>query len=174
MRDPGEATGLLALECAMDELAEKLESDPIELRMRNEPTEDPEKAHSIFQPPPDTLLPGRSAPVWMGPAESKARPVAGRRGELVDSGAEPRPQRRSRCQIAATMTVAPSSPTTEASRPRATSKLDCVEHRLVALRHSTVVEPQVALFRGHALSFDTLGDTIADRLVDVPPIFECA
>src|SRR6202042_2463450 len=43
MRAPGEATGLLALECAMDELAEKLESDPIELRMRNEPTEDPEK-----------------------------------------------------------------------------------------------------------------------------------
>src|SRR5271163_4350209 len=43
MRAPGEATGLLALECAMDELAEKLEIDPIELRMRNEPTEDPEK-----------------------------------------------------------------------------------------------------------------------------------
>src|ERR1700733_14845043 len=43
MRAPGEATGLLALECAMDELAGKLEIDPIELRMRNEPTEDPEK-----------------------------------------------------------------------------------------------------------------------------------
>ena len=27
----------------MDELAEKLDIDPIELRMRNEPTEDPEK-----------------------------------------------------------------------------------------------------------------------------------
>ena len=43
MRAPGEAVGLLALECAMDELAEKLEIDPIELRVRNEPTEDPEK-----------------------------------------------------------------------------------------------------------------------------------
>jgi xanthine dehydrogenase YagR molybdenum-binding subunit len=43
MRAPGEAVGLLALECAMDELAEKLDLDPIELRMRNEPTEDPEK-----------------------------------------------------------------------------------------------------------------------------------
>src|SRR6202161_216678 len=43
MRAPGDATGLLALECAMDELAGKLEIDPIELRMRNEPTEDPEK-----------------------------------------------------------------------------------------------------------------------------------
>jgi xanthine dehydrogenase YagR molybdenum-binding subunit len=43
MRAPGEAVGLMALECAMDELAEKLNLDPIELRMRNEPNEDPEK-----------------------------------------------------------------------------------------------------------------------------------
>src|SRR5277367_4177446 len=43
MRAPGEAVGLLALECAMDELAEKLDLDPIELRIRNEPTQDPEK-----------------------------------------------------------------------------------------------------------------------------------
>jgi xanthine dehydrogenase YagR molybdenum-binding subunit len=43
MRAPGEAVGLLALECAMDELAERLELDPIELRVRNEPNEDPER-----------------------------------------------------------------------------------------------------------------------------------
>jgi xanthine dehydrogenase YagR molybdenum-binding subunit len=43
MRAPGEAVGLMALECAMDELAEKLSLDPIELRLRNEPSEDPEK-----------------------------------------------------------------------------------------------------------------------------------
>jgi xanthine dehydrogenase YagR molybdenum-binding subunit len=43
MRAPGEAVGLMALECAMDELAEKLNLDPIELRIRNEPSEDPEK-----------------------------------------------------------------------------------------------------------------------------------
>lgn len=43
MRAPGEAVGLLALECAMDELAEKLKLDPIELRIRNEPAEDPER-----------------------------------------------------------------------------------------------------------------------------------
>jgi xanthine dehydrogenase YagR molybdenum-binding subunit len=41
MRAPGEAVGLLALECAMDELAEKLMLDPIQLRVRNEPTMDP-------------------------------------------------------------------------------------------------------------------------------------
>ena len=43
MRAPGEAVGLMALECAMDELAEKLDLDPIELRIRNEPSEDPEQ-----------------------------------------------------------------------------------------------------------------------------------
>lgn len=43
MRAPGEAVGMLALEGAMDELAEKLGLDPIELRRRNEPAIDPEK-----------------------------------------------------------------------------------------------------------------------------------
>ena len=43
MRAPGESVGLMALECAMDELAEKLNLDPVELRIRNEPSEDPEK-----------------------------------------------------------------------------------------------------------------------------------
>ena len=43
MRAPGEAVGMLALESAMDELAEKLNLDPIELRVRNEPTQDPER-----------------------------------------------------------------------------------------------------------------------------------
>lgn len=43
MRSPGEAPGMLAFECAMDELAERLGIDPIELRRRNEPTEDPER-----------------------------------------------------------------------------------------------------------------------------------
>jgi len=43
MRSPGEAPGMLAFECAMDELAERLGLDPIELRTRNEPTQDPER-----------------------------------------------------------------------------------------------------------------------------------
>lgn len=41
MRAPGEAVGQIALECAMDELAYKLDIDPIELRRRNEPAQDP-------------------------------------------------------------------------------------------------------------------------------------
>jgi len=42
MRAPGEASGTKSLECAMDELAEKLGMDPVELRIRNEPEVDPE------------------------------------------------------------------------------------------------------------------------------------
>lgn len=43
MRAPGEAPGMLAFECAMDELAERVGLDPIELRVRNEPERDPER-----------------------------------------------------------------------------------------------------------------------------------
>jgi len=51
MRAPGEASGTLSLEVAMDELAEKLGMDPVELRIHNEPEADPEtgKPFSIRQ-----------------------------------------------------------------------------------------------------------------------------
>ncbi|MBA2773833.1 MAG: xanthine dehydrogenase family protein molybdopterin-binding subunit [Nocardioidaceae bacterium] len=42
MRAPGEAPGSFALESAMDELAEACGVDPIELRLRNEPSVEPE------------------------------------------------------------------------------------------------------------------------------------
>jgi xanthine dehydrogenase YagR molybdenum-binding subunit len=41
MRAPGESVGTFALESAIDELALELKMDPIELRIRNEPTMDP-------------------------------------------------------------------------------------------------------------------------------------
>ncbi|MCP3805346.1 xanthine dehydrogenase family protein molybdopterin-binding subunit [Allokutzneria sp. A3M-2-11 16] len=41
MRAPGEAIGTFALESTVDELAHELHMDPIDLRMRNEPTRDP-------------------------------------------------------------------------------------------------------------------------------------
>jgi xanthine dehydrogenase YagR molybdenum-binding subunit len=41
MRAPGEAIGSFALEAAVDELAHRLDLDPIELRMRNEPDRNP-------------------------------------------------------------------------------------------------------------------------------------
>ncbi|PWS26302.1 acylaldehyde oxidase [Pedobacter yonginense] len=40
-RGPGKSTGSFALESAMDELAYKLNIDPIELRLKNEPKKDP-------------------------------------------------------------------------------------------------------------------------------------
>jgi xanthine dehydrogenase YagR molybdenum-binding subunit len=40
MRAPGQVSGILALESAMDELAVALKIDPVELRLRNEPQQD--------------------------------------------------------------------------------------------------------------------------------------
>jgi xanthine dehydrogenase YagR molybdenum-binding subunit len=48
MRAPGEAPGLMALEIAMDELAEKLRMDPVMLRIVNDTTVDPEKPGRKF------------------------------------------------------------------------------------------------------------------------------
>ncbi|MGI5447826.1 xanthine dehydrogenase family protein molybdopterin-binding subunit [Streptomyces sp. CA-243310] len=42
MRAPGEAPGMYALESAMDELADALGIDPVELRLRNEPPTEPD------------------------------------------------------------------------------------------------------------------------------------
>ena len=48
MRAPGEAPGLMALEIAMDEMAEKLKIDPIEFRIINDIKVDPAKRQRQF------------------------------------------------------------------------------------------------------------------------------
>ncbi|WP_062016122.1 aldehyde oxidoreductase molybdenum-binding subunit PaoC [Aureimonas sp. AU4] len=48
MRAPGEAPGLMALEIAMDEMAETLGLDPVEFRILNDTQEDPEKPGRRF------------------------------------------------------------------------------------------------------------------------------
>jgi len=48
MRAPGEAPGLMALEIAMDEMAEKLGMDPIQFRILNDTQVDPEKPERPF------------------------------------------------------------------------------------------------------------------------------
>lgn len=48
MRAPGEAPGMMALEIAMDEMAEKLGLDPVEFRLRNDTQVDPEKPQRPF------------------------------------------------------------------------------------------------------------------------------
>ena len=48
MRAPGEAPGMMALEIAIDEMAEKLGLDPIEFRVLNDTQVDPEKPERAF------------------------------------------------------------------------------------------------------------------------------
>ena len=48
MRAPGEASGMMALEIAVDEMAEKLGIDPIEFRILNDTQIDPEKPQRPF------------------------------------------------------------------------------------------------------------------------------
>src|SRR5690606_18624580 len=50
MRAPGEATGHMALEVAMDELAEKLGMDPVELRIRNDTQVTPDDTRPAPRP----------------------------------------------------------------------------------------------------------------------------
>jgi xanthine dehydrogenase YagR molybdenum-binding subunit len=48
MRAPGEAPGMMALEIAVDEMAEKLALDPVEFRILNDTQVDPEKPERPF------------------------------------------------------------------------------------------------------------------------------
>src|SRR3569833_3214097 len=48
MRAPGEAPGLMALEIAMDEMAERLGLDPVAFRIINDTQADPENAERRF------------------------------------------------------------------------------------------------------------------------------
>ena len=48
MRAPGEASGLMALEIAMDEMSEKLGMDPVQFRILNDTQVDPEKPERPF------------------------------------------------------------------------------------------------------------------------------
>ena len=58
MRAPGEAPGMMALEIAMDEMAEKLGLDPVEFRIRND----------------TQVAPDNPAPPKSGDAQSKGKP----------------------------------------------------------------------------------------------------
>ncbi|WP_371345159.1 aldehyde oxidoreductase molybdenum-binding subunit PaoC [Ancylobacter sp. IITR112] len=52
MRAPGEAPGMMALEMAMDEMAEKLGMDPVDFRIRNDTQVDPEHPERPFSARP--------------------------------------------------------------------------------------------------------------------------
>jgi len=112
MRGPGEASGIFALESALDELAHRLGIDPIELRRRNEPALDeaegkPFSSRSLMQcyaqgaarfgwsgrdPRPGAVRDGRllvgmgvasaTYPVLHAPASARVRLLAGGRAEV--------------------------------------------------------------------------------------------
>ncbi|TFZ00119.1 aldehyde oxidoreductase molybdenum-binding subunit PaoC [Ramlibacter humi] len=72
MRAPGEATGHMALEAAMDELAEKLGMDPVQLRIRNDTQVVPD--HS----PPKDDPQGRNAQAASGQSRAAGQPFSQR------------------------------------------------------------------------------------------------
>ena len=72
MRAPGAATGVYALECAMDELAVALKLDPLELRLRCYSDRDQNEDVALHQQTAARMLsPGRCG-VWLGEARSQA------------------------------------------------------------------------------------------------------
>jgi xanthine dehydrogenase YagR molybdenum-binding subunit len=74
MRAPGEAPGMMALEVAMDEMAEKLGLDPVEFRIRNDTQVDPEQPKRKFSTAPAHRMPARPAPSdSAGPPASRSR-----------------------------------------------------------------------------------------------------
>ena len=81
MRAPGEASGVFALECAMDELAVALKIDPVELRVRNEPAQDDDKKRPFSSR--STRECYRVAAERFGWARRDATPRAMRDGRLL-------------------------------------------------------------------------------------------
>jgi len=82
MRAPGEAPGMMALEIAMDEMAEKLKMDPVTFRIVNDTTVDPEKRERKFSQRRfvDCLRLGAERFGWN---KRKAQPAQVREGEWL-------------------------------------------------------------------------------------------
>ena len=81
MRAPGEALGSLALECAMDEMAEKLGMDPIEFRLLNDSGIDgAQKKAFSSRALKECLLQGREKFGW---SERKMQPGSLRQGNFL-------------------------------------------------------------------------------------------
>ena len=86
MRAPGESVGSFALESAIDELADLLGMDPIELRIRNEPDKDPTTGAPFSQR--GIVEAYRSGAERFGWSQRHHRPGTRRQGEwLIGMGA---------------------------------------------------------------------------------------
>ena len=113
MRAPGEAVGMIGLECAMDELAEALDIDPIALRKLNDPAKDPEKqvpfsSRSLSQ----CLDEGANRFGW----DRRAKPGAHREGEwLIGMGVASAARGNMLMESSAKVAIAPEGTVTIAS-----------------------------------------------------------
>ena len=113
MRAPGEAVGMIGLECAMDELAEALDIDPIALRKLNDPAKDPEKqvpfsSRSLSQ----CLDEGANRFGW----DRRAKPGARREGEwLIGMGVASAARGNMLMESSAKVAIAPEGTVTIAS-----------------------------------------------------------
>ena len=87
MRAPGEAPGMMALEIAMDEMAEKLGIDPVEFRILNDTQVDPEKPERAVLAAPARASACARAPSASAGAGATPRPAQVRDGRwLVGMG----------------------------------------------------------------------------------------
>ncbi|MFI6345841.1 xanthine dehydrogenase family protein molybdopterin-binding subunit [Streptomyces sp. NPDC050560] len=76
MRAPGETPGMYALESAMDELAEALDMDPVELRLRNDTAHEPDSGRPFSSRRlADCLREGAARFGWAGPRARQRGPV---------------------------------------------------------------------------------------------------
>jgi xanthine dehydrogenase YagR molybdenum-binding subunit len=104
MRAPGETPGMFALESAMDELAATLGLDPVELRIRNEPEQDPERhvpwsSRNLVQ----CLRTGAERFGWTGRDPRPRQRTEGRWlvGTGVAAATYPARRRKAECRISA-------------------------------------------------------------------------
>ncbi len=82
MRAPGEAPGMMALEIAIDEMAERLALDPVEFRIINDTQVDPENPATALLAPQSRRLPAhRRGALRLARAEQ--RPGARREGNWL-------------------------------------------------------------------------------------------
>ena len=99
MRAPGEAPGMMALEIAIDEMAEKLGLDPIEFRILNDTQVDPETPRTALLAAPSRRVPAhRRGALRLEQAQCAAR-QAPRRALAGRHGRRRRLPRQSRDEV---------------------------------------------------------------------------
>ena len=90
-RAPGAPIGAYAVECVLDELAEALKMDPLELRLKNAAKQGTKAAHGPVFPRIgyiETLEAGASTSALQGAARPSFRAAASRRGFWFNAGGE--------------------------------------------------------------------------------------